>query len=140
MVELVVGLEGQARKIGAMALQRTYPALLGDHDRDRFALDKGFLDRSEIMLGRVGEGRAALAERRLRSKNIANLPNLLANFRPLFGFGAEQFLDALQFAAKILVLRADFHFLELAQRAQAHVEDGVGLDLRQLERLDQRRL
>jgi len=42
--------------------------------------------------------------------------------------------------AKILVLGADLEFLELAQRAQAHVEDGVGLDFRQLERLDQGRL
>src|SRR3954453_23830589 len=107
MVELVVGLEGQAREIGDMALQRTYPALLGDHDRDRFALDKGFLDRSEIVLGRVGERRAALAERRLRSKDIANLANLLADFRPLFGFGAEQRLDPLQLDTKILLLGAD---------------------------------
>jgi len=30
----------------------------------------------------------------------------------------------------------DFEFLELAQRAQAHVEMAVGLDFRELERLD----
>ena len=84
--------------------------------------------------------RAALAERRLRPEHVANLPDLLADLGPLLGLGAEQRLDALQLAAKILVLGADLEFLELAQRAQPHVEDGVGLDLRELERLDQRRL
>ena len=32
-----------------------------------------------------------------------------------------------------LVLGADFHFLELAQIAQPHVEDGFGLDIGELE-------
>ena len=49
-------------------------------------------------------------------------------------------LDALQLVAEVLVLGADLHLLELAQIAQAHVEDGVGLDLRELEGLHQDRL
>src|SRR6185312_13188507 len=66
MIELVVGLERKSRDVLDMALERTYPALFGDHHRARLALDKGLLDRGEIVLWRVGEHRAALAERRLR--------------------------------------------------------------------------
>ena len=123
-----------------MPLQRTHPALFGHHDGDRLALDEGLLDRGEIVLGRVGKLGAALAERRLRPEHVAHLADLLADLGPLLGFRAEQRLDALQFAAKVLVLGADLHLLELAQGAQAHVEDGIGLDLGELERLHQDRL
>src|SRR5438552_14901566 len=100
-----------------MALQRTHPTLLGNHHRARLALDKGFLDRGEIVLGRVGEHRAALAERRLRPEKGADLADLLADLGPSFGLGTEQRFDAPQLAAKALVLGANFEFLELAQRA-----------------------
>ena len=102
-----------------MALQRTHPALFGNHHGDRLALDERFLDRGEIMLRRVGEHGAALAERRLRPKDVANFPDLLADLRPLLGLGAEQALDALQLGAKVLVLGADLEFLELAQDCAA---------------------
>ena len=98
------------------------------------------LDGGEIVLGRVGELGAALAKRRLRPEQVAHLAHLLADLRPLLGFGTENTLDAFQFGPKVLVLGADLEFLELAQGAQPHVEDGVGLDFRQLERLDQGRL
>src|SRR3954462_15715188 len=118
MVELVVGLERKPRNILDMPLERTHPALFGDHHRARLALDKGFLDRGEIVLGRIGEHRAALAERRLRPEKVAYLADLLADLGPLLGLGSEQRLEALQLAAKVLVLGADFEFLELAQGAQ----------------------
>ena len=73
-----------------MALQRAHPALVGNHDRDRLALDEGFLDRGEIVLGRIGELGAALAERRLRPEHVADLAHLLADLGPLLGLGAEQ--------------------------------------------------
>src|SRR3981081_4454775 len=123
-----------------MTLQRAHPALVGNHHGDRLTLHKGFLDRGKIMLGRVGEGGAALAERRLRPKNVADLADLLTDLGPLLALGAEQRLDALQLAAQVLVLGADLEFLELAQRPQPHIEDGVGLDLRELERFYQCRL
>src|SRR3979409_2197720 len=123
-----------------MALQRTHPALVGNDHGDRLALDKSFLDRGEIVLRRVGELGAALAERRLRPKNVADLADLLTDLGPLLALGAEQRLDALQLAAQVLVLGADLEFLELAQRPQPHIEDGVGLDLRELERFYQCRL
>ena len=98
MLELVVGLEGKPGEILDMALQRAHPALFGDHDRDRLALDEGLLDGGKIMLGRIGELRAALAERRLRPEDVADLSDLLADLGPLLGFRTEQALDALQFA------------------------------------------
>src|ERR1700716_77383 len=110
-----------------MALQRAHPTLVGNDNGDRLALDERFLDGGEIVLGRVSELRAALAERRLRPKDVANFSDLLADLGPLLAFRAEEGLDALQLAAEILVLSADFHFLKLAQGAQAHVEDGIGL-------------
>ena len=123
-----------------MALQRAHPALVGHQHGDRLAFDEGFLDGGEIVLGRIREHGAAFSERRLRPKEVADFPDLLADLGPLFGLGAEQSLDALQLGAKILVLGADLEFLELAQAAQPHVEDRLGLNLRQLERRDQRRL
>ena len=38
------------------------------------------------------------------------------------------------------MLAPDLHLLELAQRAEPHVEDGLGLDLGELEGAHQRRL
>ena len=69
--ELVVVLEGEPREILDMALQRADPALVGDDDRDRLALDEGFLDRGEIVLGRIarrwcGACRAASSGRTCR--------------------------------------------------------------------------
>src|SRR3979411_3556924 len=106
-----------------MALQRSHPPLVGNDNGDRLALDERFLDGGEIVLGRVGELGAALAERRLRPKDVANFADLLADRGPLLRLGTEERLDALQLTAKILFLGADFHFLELARGAQTHVEE-----------------
>src|SRR5579872_3836813 len=79
MVELVVRLEGKAGEIGDVALERAYPALLGHHDRDRLALDKGLLDRGQIVLRRIGKLRAALAEWGLRPEHVAHFAHLFAD-------------------------------------------------------------
>src|SRR5208282_6880299 len=63
-LETVVGFEGQAREVGDLAAQRANPSLFGNHDGNRLALDQRLFDRSLVMLGRRGEGGAALAERR----------------------------------------------------------------------------
>src|SRR5258708_29059736 len=94
--ELVVGLEGQSGEIGDVALQRPDPALVGDDDGDRLALDERFLDRGKVVLGGISELGAALAKRRLRPKDVANLPHLLADLGPLLGLPAEKRLHALQ--------------------------------------------
>src|SRR5580693_3593632 len=98
-----------------MTFKRTHPALVGNHHRNWLALDERFLDRGQIVLRRVGELGAALAERRLGPKDVANLADLFADLGPLFGLRPEQGLDTLQFRPKVLVLGADLEFLELAQ-------------------------
>src|SRR5581483_8170824 len=95
--------------------------------------------RRKIMLWRIGKLRAALAERGLGPEDVADLPDLLADLGPLLGLRGEQGLQALQLLAQLLVLAADLHLLKLAQRPQAHVEDGFGLHLAELEGLHQDR-
>ena len=47
----VVALVGEARQVRHVALEGAHPALLGEHDGDRLALDHG---RGEIDVGRIG--------------------------------------------------------------------------------------
>ena len=87
---------------------------------------------------RFGEVGAALAERRLRPEGLADLLDLAGDRLPLLLLGAEQLLDCgLRSARSSLSSRPDLHLLELAQVAQPHVEDGVGLHVGELERLHQ---
>ena len=120
-----------------VAAQRADPALLGDDDRDRLALDQRLLDRGLVVLGRLGKVGAAFAERRLRAELLAHLLDLAGDRLPLLLLGAEQRLELLALVAQLLVLLADLHLLELAQIAQPHVEDGVGLHVGELEGLHQ---
>ena len=120
-----------------MAAQRAHPALLGHHDGDRLAHHHRLFDRGLVVLGRLGEIGAALAERRLLAELLAHLLDLRGDRLPLLLLGLEQLFERLLLGAKLLVLLADLHFLELAQIAQAHVEDGVGLHVGELERLHQ---
>ena len=84
--ERVVGLEGEAREIGRLAFHGAHPTLLRDHDRDRLTLDKRFLHRRDIVLRRLCEIGAALAERCLRAEFVADRCNLVADPLPLFVF------------------------------------------------------
>ena len=68
---------------------------------------------------------------------VAHLLDLAGDGLPLLRRRTDQALELGAFLAQRLVLGADFHFLELAQIAQPHVEDGVGLHLGELERLHQ---
>ena len=139
--EPVVGLEREAGQIGDVAAQRADPALLGHHDGDRLALDQRLLDRRLVMRRAprrkwCGACRAASSARMSsRTSRISPAIGL-----PLLLLGAQQLLDRLLLGAQRLVLLADLHFLEPAQIAQPHVEDGVGLHVGELERLHQHRL
>ena len=53
---------------------------------------------------------------------------------------AQQGAQVLQLLGQGLVLLADLHLLQLAQAAQAHVQDRLGLHVGQAEALDQARL
>ena len=131
-LELVAFLEGQRREIGHVALHRPQPALLGHDDRHRLLLDHRMVDVADIMLRRVGELRAAAAEIGMRAELVADLFDLPADRLPLLGLGGEQAFDLRLLGGQRLMLLADLKLLQLAQIAQAHVEDGFGLDIRQL--------
>ena len=127
-------LKAMASRSVTVAAQRADPALLRDHDGDRLALDQGLLD------GRHRRARA------LRAKPVRRLPS--AVFGPNFSrtaliSSAIRFhcsfsepissFKALRSSRRSLSSLTDLHLLELAQVAQPHVEDGVGLHLGQLE-------
>ena len=59
---------------------------------------------------------------------------------PLLVLGVEQRLQLPPLLAELVVLAPDLHLLELAQRAEPHIEDGLGLHVGELERLHQRGL
>ena len=120
-----------------MAAQRADPALLRNHDGDRLAHHHRLFDRGLVVLRRLGEIGAALAERRLLAELVAHLLDLAGDRLPLLLLGADQLLDVGLLLAQLLVLALDLHLLELAQVAQPHVEDGVGLHVGELERLHQ---
>ena len=89
------------------------------------------------MYGRLRKGGAALAERRLGSKLRADLLDLVGDLFPLLRLGADEFLELLALGAQCFVFLPDLHFLELAQVAQPHIEDGIRLHVGELERLHQ---
>ncbi len=99
-LETVVGLECQAREVGDLAAQRADPALFRHHDRDRLALDQGFLDGGFVVRRRLGEAGAALAERRFRTEPVAHLADLSGNGLPLRFLRAQQLFDRLLFRAQ----------------------------------------
>src|SRR5262249_48778440 len=136
----VVGFERQTGEVCDLAAQRANPSFFGNHDGDRLALDERFFDRRFVVRRRLGKTGAALAERRLRAEFLAHLANLAGNRFPLRLFGAQQILERFLLRAEVFVLLSDFHLLELAQIAEPHVENGLGLNVRELEGLDQHRL
>jgi hypothetical protein len=83
---------------------------------------------------------AAAAKLRVRIKRIAGGFELLGHFRPLAAVRAQQLDELFAFLGELLVLAADFHFLQLAQGTQAEIEDRFGLYIRETERLHQNRL
>ena len=87
--------------------------------------------------GSLGDFGAALAQLGLQAKLGVHFAQLI---NQLFGFELFRFQQPGEFGLFLGqrgMFAADFHFLQLAQGPQAHVEDGVGLVLVQLERLHQ---
>src|SRR5262249_49682437 len=107
----VVCLESDARQIADRAPQRADPALLR-HDRgDRRARDERLLDSRLVMFRRLGEGGAALAQRRLGPKLRAYRLDLLGDLFPLFLFGVDEVLERLDVGAEVLCLPFDAGFI-----------------------------
>ena len=137
-LQAVVGLERETGQIGDLAAQRANPALLGNHDGDRLALDQGLLDgrlvvRRRLRQSRCGACRAGSSARRCRARRLISSAIF---FHCCFSERSNSSIDFFS-ARKILVLLADLHLFEPAQIAQPHIEDGVGLDVGQLEGLHQ---
>ena len=128
-LERVAFLEGQRRIVGQMAFHRPQPAFFRHDHRHRLALDHGMVNVGQVVLGRFGELGAALADLGFRSKFFTQFLDLPFYHGPLLGFRAKQRLDLLLFLGKGIEFLADFEFLKLAQVAQAHVQDGFGLQV-----------
>ena len=103
------------------------------------AFDKGLLDRGEIVLGRVGEHRATLAERFFGLGNVAHFADLIADLTIALSSNRAATLRPFNSPYVLVSVRIS-NSSSWVQGAQAHVGDGVGLELPELERLDQRRL
>ena len=125
-----------------MALERADPALFRTDDRDRLALDHRLhgVDFGRRYLGGAGEIRAPFADFRLEAELRVDRLDLVDQLFGLELVRAEQLLQILLFFGQRRMLVADFHLLQLAQGAQAHVEDGFRLIVGELERLHQFRL
>ena len=76
-------LEGERAEIGEVAAHGADPALVGEHDGDRLALDHRLLHLLEIDLRRVGEAGAALAELVSRPERLLHLLDLVGDALPL---------------------------------------------------------
>ena len=140
-LERVVALEGERGRVGDMALERPDPALLRDHHGDRLALDHRRLD---LLLAVppaprrrwCGAGRAACRAR--KSCWIALISSAIASH--CLSSDLSSALMRLAFLGELVVLALDLELLELAEAAEAHVEDRLGLDVGELEPLHQHRL
>ena len=127
-LQLVAFLEFQFGRIGDRALHRADPALVGQDDGDRLALD-------QRLAGDIHR-RPARRPVRCGDRPAGPEPNFL---RDVFQFDRDavpaQRLVTVQQRARspcapwsgCRCSRADFHLLQPAQAAQPHVEDRVGL-------------
>src|SRR3546814_1052323 len=84
--------------------------------------------------------RAAFAQRSFRAVAVANLREIALQARALAGLAAEQLLQVAALLLQRVLLAAQLHFLELAQTAQPHVEDRLGLAVGEVELGDHHRL
>ena len=69
----------------------------------------------------------------LRTEGLPHLLDLGGDALPLPLLATSAALQVLLLRLQVVVLLADLHLLELAQRAQAHVEDRLGLHVGELE-------
>src|SRR5579885_3082543 len=114
-----------------MALDGADPALGRAEHGHRLALDQR-LDRHQDRRRRLADLGAAPAERGSRAELLARLGDLLADRPPLPAILREQRGQLALLLLERRQLLADLDFLELAQGAQAQVEDRLRLQLAQI--------
>ena len=137
--KLVAFLVFHAGNIVAMALHRTDPAALGDDHGQRLALDHGLQRHLDGCVSLFQPG-APRAQRRILGIVLAQLGNVLLQPRALPGGAFEQLHQPVTFLGQHVALALQLHLLQLAQGAQPHVQDRLGLPVGKLELFHQHRL
>ena len=127
-------LKVSSREIGQMALHRAEPALLRDDDGDRLLLDHRVLDVGDVdapahRRSWCGACRARCPGR--TSSHLARLPSAIV-FHCLASEASSASICFFSAVSPSNSLRIS-NLLELAQGAQPHVEDRLGLDVGQRE-------
>jgi hypothetical protein len=80
-----------------------------------------------------GDGGAAAAQRGILAVFLAQRGQIALQPRALARRAFEQLLEIVLLGQQFVALLAQFHFLQLAQAAQPHVEDRFGLPVGQAE-------
>ena len=111
-----------------VTLDRADPALGRADHRDRLALHQR-LRRHRLRLRRAADDGAAGAKRGLLPEAFADLGDLGGEHGLLAARAFGEFFEPVALRLQRLVLAPYLRLLQPAQRAQAHVEDRVGLDL-----------
>ena len=134
ILSVVALLEIELRQVVLMAFEGANPALVGEDDRDRLFLEHGLFE-IDVDRGRQRELGAALADLGLLRPGFAGCLDLLGDLLPLHVVRGEQLVEIALLLGELVVLGPKFYFFDAGQRPQPEVQDGVGLHLRQLERL-----
>ena len=122
-----------AERSADVALQRSYPTFLGDHDGQRLALDHRLGEIGDDDVGRGLETCAPPAELGVGGELLFDVADLDRDHLPLLSLAGEQRLDRRLLLRQVVLLLAQRHLLEAAQAAQARVEDVDDLRLGQRE-------
>ena len=129
--ERVALFEAQLGVFRQMALLGANPAFFREDDGDGLALDKGRFIDGDRGGGAIDNG-AARAERAV-AKGFLGGFDFFRDGRPALGLAAHQRIQAALFLGELVVLAADFHLLQSAQAAQAHIQHRIGLHLGEAE-------
>ncbi len=109
------------------------PSLLRADNRDRFS-DRLRLLTGQINIGSRLEAGAPPAKGRFRAVFLCGPPDLITDPGPLGAARAQELVEGRALLQQSVALGANLDLLELAQGAQAHVENGLGLRIAELER------
>ena len=120
------------RGIDDVAFDGAGPAHLRTEHGDGLALDHGF-QRHHDGRRRLADLGPAAAQFGAGAEPFLDLADLVADHPPAMLLVGEEVLDLRLFRRQRRVLLFDRLLLQLAQLAQAHVQDGVGLHLAQVE-------
>ena len=93
-----------------------------------------------VDIQRVGEGGPAGADHGVLAEGLLQFADLPGDLAPLLAVRPEQRFQMRLLFSEGPMLGPELDLLKLAQRTQAHVEDGFGLHVREVESRDQRGL